>query len=479
MSIRRDAFWSATDTLITSGLAFGLRLIVARLLAPEDFGIAMIAVTVIGLLQAVNDFGLTAALIQKDEEEVTASLIDTTFTASLIITVLLALATAALIAPFAASAYGEPSLQPLILVLGLTLLPSPFSTVVSALMFRRGRFRANAVIKVIANLLGMMTAIVLVMINPSPWVIVAQVLASSLAAAVMLQIANPHRYRLRLSKEHLGSVFGFSTFILLSDLLSFAQSNAGVFILGLVLSTASVGYFALATYLTNTARKIVMSILNRVTFVHFSRNKHDQGFLRKKFISTVRWNCRALFPPLTAMMLFGPSWAPQFMGEEWSALGSLLFWLSLTVIVGTSGGTTSNLYKSMGRPGLDLTFAVVTTAGLLFPGVYVAAQIYGLEGAAIATFVVKVLAVAIRLFALRKLVPGAASGAILASLFQALLQTPVVLAWAASTMLGITEWYLQLPFIVVAFLIYGSYELPRAFPDLLPKLLRRFRERKI
>ena len=42
------------DTVLTSGLAFVLRIVVAKILAPEDFGIAAIALTVITILQGIN-----------------------------------------------------------------------------------------------------------------------------------------------------------------------------------------------------------------------------------------------------------------------------------------------------------------------------------------------------------------------------------------------------------------------------------------
>ena len=465
MSIRKDAYWTAADTVITSGLAFALRLIVARMLAPEDFGLAMIAVTIVGLLQTVNDFGLTSTLIQRDEKDVTRDLIDTTFTASLAVTVLLVLLTGGVVAPLAATQYGEPQLLPLILALSLTLLPSPVTTVASALMFREGRFRANALIKVASNVIGMVAAIIMLLIDPTPWVIVVQVLTTAAAGNIMVHIARPYRYRLRLVREHLSPIFGFSTFILLGSLLSNAQANAGVFVLGLVLPTASVGYYALAAYLTDTARRIVMSILNRVTFVHFSRAKHDGDFLRDKFVSAVKWNCRALFPLMTALMLFGPDWAPQFMGPRWTSLGPLLFWLSATVIVGTAGGSTSNLFKSMGRPGLDLTIMVATTGGLLLPAMYFSGARYGLEGAVVATFAVKVVAVTIRMVALRRLVPGAAVGALRVSLYQALLQLPIVAAWGAVALLKIENWYWQLPLVALAMVIYAVYEFPTAFPE--------------
>lgn len=463
MSIRRDAYWTMADTVVTSALAFALRIIVAKMLAPDDFGVASIALTVITILQGINDFGMTAALIQRDKEGVTRQFINTTFTASLLITVILTALTVLVFAPWAAEAYDEPALYALILVAGITLLTSPFTTVASALMYREGKFKQNAVIKVVSAVLGMFTAIALLAYDPSPWVVVLQMVVSMVAGAIMLTIAQPHSYALRLDRVHLRAVFGFSTYVMIGGMVGTFQANMGVFVLGLVLSTASVGYFALGVYLTDTMRRIVMSILNRVTFVHFSRNKYDSAFLRDKFVSTVRWNCRALFPLMIGMMLFGPGWAPQVLGSEWESLGPVIFWLSASVVIGTAGGATSNLFKSMGRPGLDLVLSIVTTIGLLLPALYFSGQIFGLEGAAIAIFVVKVVAVALRLFVLHKLVPGATIGAVRVSFSQLLWQIPILLSWLASWMLDIEQWYYQAPFLLAGLVIYAVFELPKAF----------------
>ena len=212
---------------------------------------------------------MTAALIQRDEE-VTPEFINTTFTASLIITVLLATFTMLVVAPVAARAYGQPELDSLILVAGISLLTSPFTTVASALMYREGHFKQNAIIKVVSAVLGMIAAISLLAYDPSPWVVVLQMVVSMVTGAIMLMIVRPHAYALRLDRAHLRAVFGFSTYVMIGGMIGTFQANMGVFVLGLVLSTASVGYFALGVYLTDTMRRIVMSILNRVTFVHFS-----------------------------------------------------------------------------------------------------------------------------------------------------------------------------------------------------------------
>src|SRR5687767_9086440 len=42
VSLKRDAVWTAADTFASAGLAFGFRLLVARALSPEEFGLAAV-----------------------------------------------------------------------------------------------------------------------------------------------------------------------------------------------------------------------------------------------------------------------------------------------------------------------------------------------------------------------------------------------------------------------------------------------------
>ena len=285
-----------------------------------------------------------------------------------------------------------------------------------------------------------------------------------------MQLLTRWRFRLTLKGGELRQVFGFSGFVLAGNLVGTFQANAGVVVLARVLTATDVGYYSLALYLTDTVRRALMSILNRVTFVHYSQHKHDLARIREIFVATVTWNCRVLFPVMTAVMLFGPALAVEFLGPEWARLGSVIFWLSLTVIIGTAGGTTSNLYKGLGRPGLDLLLMLITTVGILFPALIVAGSLYGIEGAACATAVVKLIAVLLRMVILNRMI-GSTTGKIFAVFVRfSLLQMPIFAAWVvARYALPHPHWITDIVLMGLGLAIYGLIELPRAFPTLFQR----------
>lgn len=468
MSLRRDTLWTAADALIGAGLAFAFRLFVARLLSPDDFGIAVMALTVIALLQVVIDLGFNAALIQKDEHQLTARLIDSTFTAALMMSLTLATITAFVIAPLAASYYGEPAVEALVAVAAVMLLPSPFSSVANAMMMRARRFKTLAIIRLVTVVGSIAVAASLLLLTPGPWVVVGQAIAASVLGAIGLQFAAPRRYRLKLHRADLREVFGFSGYVVANDVAVAASANAGIIIIGRFFGTTEVGLFSLATYIVETTRRTLMSILNRVNMVHYAQVKYDNDSLRSIYLATLRWNCRIVFPVCMAIILFGPKLFVAVLGPDWQPMGSVLIWLSLSAMIHAAGGTTSTLYKAIGRPGLDLGLFLATTIGVLIPGMAIGAYWNGLLGVAIATALAKLVSIGIRLVLVDRLI-GKTAVAVFRIVGVALvLQLPLLAIWLA----GVTLIPEHGPVVHAALMllgtgVYAAIELPRAFPGVV------------
>ena len=110
-------------TLVAQAATFLLKLgsvmVLARLLAPEDFGLIAMVVTVTGFLEMFRDAGLSMATIQR--AEITHTQVSTLFWLNVALSMALMLATAAL-GPPVAWFYREPRLIAIMLALSSTLL---------------------------------------------------------------------------------------------------------------------------------------------------------------------------------------------------------------------------------------------------------------------------------------------------------------------------------------------------------------------
>lgn len=428
-SLRSDAAWTAIDTVISSGLGLLFRLAVARVLAPDQFGIVAIALAFISILTAVNNFGLTAALIQRDREKLSPSLINSCFTASCIISGALCLLTIGGLAPFLSWYYQNPTISALTSALAITLIGAPFATVSSALLSRERRFRDLAIIRVASSGISILVAALYLWMSADVWVIAVQLWVAQLVSTVGLTIAARWKFRLNLDKSHIGELFGYSTLVCINDIVGTLTANVGTLIIGRIFTPSEAAIYGLAVNLTETVRRVIMSVLNRVMFVHYSINKHDNHALRTGYVRTLTWNCRVIFPIMTACIFFSDAIVNVLLGPEWKDMESVMQILAVSIMIQTAGGTTSTLYKAIGKPGLDTSLSILTNLLLLLPAIVAGSYWAGLEGAAAATAATKLIAILLRQVLLDRLI-GATLVAVCKTVLAALAaQLPIVAAF--------------------------------------------------
>ena len=61
----KGVIWSALEIIFRDAFSFIIRLVLVRLILPEEFGLIGMAVVFTGLVQVINELGLGSALIQK------------------------------------------------------------------------------------------------------------------------------------------------------------------------------------------------------------------------------------------------------------------------------------------------------------------------------------------------------------------------------------------------------------------------------
>ena len=173
-------------TLIAQAATFLLKLgsitVLARLLAPEDFGLVAMVVTVTGFVEMFRDAGLSTATIQR--AEITHAQVSTLFWINVALGVTFMLTTAAL-APPVAWFYREPRLIAIMLALSPTLVIGGLAIQHQALLYRQMRFGTLASIQLLSQAAGLGAAIVAAVFGLRYWALVVMLAGSSAVATLL------------------------------------------------------------------------------------------------------------------------------------------------------------------------------------------------------------------------------------------------------------------------------------------------------
>jgi len=402
MSLKKDTVWATLDTFVNQCLTFGFRLVLARMLAPEAFGVLSMANATMAVLQMVNDFGISSTLIQRKKEEMTPTFLAAAFTAALAISLALFVVNAAVIAPFSGIFFKTSEVSGLVAFLGIAFLFTPFTTISQALLLKDRRFNTVAKLRCIALLCGLAVGSVILGLFHSIWALPVQVIVTQLITMVLFYGSLKWPIRLSWDAGARRELFGFSGVVFLNNLLVACFKNIDQIILGRLFPPAQLGLYSFAVYLTDTVRTSLMSIMNRVMFVHYSEHQDNPEKLRADYLRTLFWNCTMLFPPMLVICMVGPELVTLVMGAKWQGLDPVLRILALTVIVHAAGGTTSTLFVAIGKPKLDLNIFVFTSVAFTLPGIFLGAKLGGITGVALGVLISRFLAGAVRQIALRK-----------------------------------------------------------------------------
>ena len=181
---------SARGGLVTLGaqgirivIQFASTVILARLLSPDDFGLFALVLVVVNAGELVRDFGLTPASIQA--VHITQAQKSRLFWIGIAVGVAFALIMA-LASPLIAAVIDHPDATPVSLCLAAIFVLNSAQAQHQAELARSRRFGVLAATEVVAQLAGMVVAVICALEGAGVWSLVAQALVAAAAQSVSM-----------------------------------------------------------------------------------------------------------------------------------------------------------------------------------------------------------------------------------------------------------------------------------------------------
>jgi len=206
------AAWIGASKILINIIGFVSTLLLARLLAPADFGLVAIASAVAMIFALITELSLSQALVQHDEP--TDEHYHTAFTLNLIRGVVLTIIVGLLAWPIA-KFYNDDRIFKIILGLAIGIFAGGLVNPRLAIFERNLEFRPLFLLNLAGKIAGFVVAISIAFIFRSYWALVFGQIASEVARAIASYILL--RYRPRLSLSHYKELISFSIWLTLGQ----------------------------------------------------------------------------------------------------------------------------------------------------------------------------------------------------------------------------------------------------------------------
>ena len=363
------------------GFAFvvgiGVTAVLARLLAPRDFGLIALAMVFIGVAQQVRDLGVGQALIQR--QEISPQLQRLAFTialsASLALYALL-VATAEPIARFS----GDPEVAGIVRVLALTFPISAFSVVPQALLRRHLTVRGEALASGASLLADSAATVILAFLGFGVWALVAGNLIAAVATAIGLSLASPWRPGLQFRGVERSGLLRFGGGVTVSGLLWYVYTNADFLVVGRLLGTSALGFYNMAWNISKMPRDKLWALLNPLTLPLFSRSRTDPAQLAEALEKVSAALAIVTIPAVTGLAVVAHDVVQVVLGSKWLDAVPVLRLLCVFGIVRALSVLWAPALFASGRTASVVRFNVACT--LLLPVGFILGARQGLVGVA-------------------------------------------------------------------------------------------------
>jgi teichuronic acid exporter len=401
--ILTGVIWNSIQLLVNRSFSFLIKLVLAKILFPEQFGLVGMAAVFTSFIQVFNDLGFGAALVQRKDEELRDEHYHTSFWTGVIWSVILYFLIALFIAPLAAKFYNEPIMQEIIPVLSLGVLASPINLVHKAQLTKSLNFKKITYISNFSNIFSGVLSLCLALLGFGVWSLVFNSVATFLIAMPMYFSATKWKPKMIWDNEAFKDVFGFGINTMGTQVFNNLISKFDYLIIGKLLSASALGVYTLAFTLTDTFRSQLMSVMNNVMYPIYGKKQDDHRLLAAYYLKVVKYNALMIYPVMMVMILFAEPFINSIFGDKWIDSIRPIQILSFSVVFHMMVSSNTSLIRGMGKPGLEFRLQMFKSIVLYVPLVYLGTRYFGTEGAAFAILINKFLSVFIAQYFLKKL----------------------------------------------------------------------------
>jgi len=305
--------------LFGQGGIFAARLafmvIVARILAPEDFGLVAMVTAVTAVLEIFATAGLSVASVQR--ATITDAQISTLFWVNLLVGALLSLLCLA-IAPLVVAFYQEPRLFWVTAAMGVGFFFNAAGVQHLALLQRQLRYTTMATIEFLSHLASLSLGVGVALAGYGYWALVCAVVATPTIVTISVWAVTAWVPGFPSRMAQVRSLLHFGGTVTSSGLVAYLTFNFDKFILGRVWGASALGHYAVSSQLLNTPTANINMAIGSVMFAVLSRLQDDQARFKTYFLNAYALIVSLMLPITIFAGVFPEEIITVVLGPQWT-----------------------------------------------------------------------------------------------------------------------------------------------------------------
>lgn len=377
--VRTATKWSAVTEVVSRLLTPITSMVLARLLAPEAFGVVTTLNMIITFAEIFTDAGFQKYLVQhefRNEQEKEEST-NVAFWSNLFLSLIIW----AIIAIFAdplASVVGNPGYG-YVLVIACAAIPlEAFSSIQMALYKRDMNFKTLFKVRIIGIFVPLFVTIPCALIFKNFWALVIGHLIQQIINAVLLTALSPWKPRRFYSVDKLKEMLSFTIWSMFEAVSIWLTSYVDVFIVGSMLSQHYLGLYKTSSTIVGEIMGLITATTTPILFSALSRLQDDETQFRELFFKFQKLVGILVLPIGVGIYCYKDLLTTIVLGEQWlEASGFVGLWGLTSAFAIVLSHYASEVYRAKGKPKLSV-LAQWLHIIVLWPTMFISVK-YGFE----------------------------------------------------------------------------------------------------
>lgn len=362
-SIIHGSLWSVSGVFIDKIFGFVVFLLLARLLSPEEFGIAALSLVFIEIAQVIARCGITDAIVKS--KRIFPFMADTAFITSISIGMIFT-CFFFLMSPVAGLIYKSEQIEDIIKLMSLIFVINSLGMVHEGLITKTFGFKSLAVRNFTGTLIGGIVAIILAFNGYGVWALVIQRLIITLWNTIIVWVSHPYRPQCRFSKKASLHMIKFGAGVMSSNFIWVLNARLHELIIGYFLSPQAVGYFRIAWRGLEMVIELTLRPISRVAYASFAKLQSNPEKFTRMYSYFILVSSLITFPVFIGSSIVAPELVTTIFGSQWTMSGEIMQILCLLVVP-----TTLNIFigSALGATGHPIQMNKLAIIYLIVNGI--------------------------------------------------------------------------------------------------------------
>jgi PST family polysaccharide transporter len=351
--------WSAAGEILAKIITPVTTMILARLLAPDAFGVVATIMLIVGFANIFTDVGFSRYIVQHEFDD-TRDLYrfsNTAFIANLTFSLLI-LGVIAIFSESLAALVGNPGMGNILIVSSIAIPLTAFSSIQRAIYTRNFGFKMLFAVRVMEVSVPLVVTTTLAFIGLGFWALIIGTLLREILAACVLTACSKWKPRFYFRIGELNRMLSFGIWSQLETLCWWLTNSVDIFLISSAFSLFYVGEYKTSVTLVVAIFSMFAASVSRPLFSGMSRFQNDLSELRHLYFNTQKMVALLALPLGVGLFVFQDMAAYIMLGKDWPDAGTIIGIMSLAEAVAV-------VFYELSRPALLAKGKIRTIFALL------------------------------------------------------------------------------------------------------------------